>query len=232
MTLALELWSASHLAVLAVTVFVAVSLVAASRFGGAPWLPGILAVGLAALLAVTKLAVLIWAITEGRLAWTNGLPMHLCDWATFAAILALVTRWQIPYELTWFWGLGGTLQAMITPDLAFEFPHFGFIMFFLSHAGILVAALFLTFGFRMRPKPGAIWRMMLLTNAYVAAAFIANGLIDANYGYLRAKPLHPSLLDYLGPWPWYLLVLEALALFAFALLYSPFYLSDRIGRDR
>ena len=35
------------------------------------------------------------------------------------------------------------------------------------------------------------------------------GLLDFalgwNYGYLIRRPLRPSLLDHLGPWPWYII---------------------------
>ncbi|MBM3790173.1 MAG: TIGR02206 family membrane protein, partial [Acidobacteria bacterium] len=48
-----------------------------------------------------------------------------------------------------------------------------------------------------------------------------------NYGYLRRPPSQPSLLDYLGPWPWYILSLELIALCIFILLTLPFRKSGR-----
>jgi uncharacterized membrane protein YwaF len=41
--------------------------------------------------------------------------------------------------------------------------------------------------------------------------------------YLRAKPPNTSLLDALGPWPWYLAATEFVACGVFLLLYLPFW---------
>ncbi len=57
---------------------------------------------------------------------------------------------------------------------------------------------------------------------YAAALAIFDAVFHANYMYLRQKPSSVSLLNYLGPWPIYLLPGELLALALFLLLWLPF----------
>ena len=55
-----------------------------------------------------------------------------------------------------------------------------------------------------------------------------NLLLDSNYMYTLRKPATASLFDLMGPWPWYLLGAEVLALGLFLLLYLPFALERRL----
>jgi hypothetical integral membrane protein (TIGR02206 family) len=63
---------------------------------------------------------------------------------------------------------------------------------------------------------------MLWSWGYMFVAFGVNALLDTNYGYMNGKPEAASLLDHLGPWPWYLLSLQGVAFVFFGLLLLPF----------
>ena len=62
----------------------------------------------------------------------------------------------------------------------------------------------------------------MLTNAYATVAAAVDLAFRTNYLYLRAKPTAPTILDWFGPWPAYLVAAEALALGLFWLLDRPF----------
>ncbi len=148
----------------------------------------------------------------------KAIPLQLCDLTLILMAWALSRpSHQAVAELAVLWALAGSAQAILTPDLTFGFPHPMFFFFFLTHGGVIVGAFYLiTRGFA-RLNGRSIFRGMLWTNGYAAAVGLVNWHRNTNFGYLAAKPEQPSLLDYLGPWPYYLLSLEAAACLLFAL---------------
>jgi hypothetical integral membrane protein (TIGR02206 family) len=217
------LFGALHLSILAITILLPYALSHLTRRAERPQVGRILAGVLSVILLSDRIFSVTWGYHEHRITrWVDALPMHLCDWASIAVMIALVWRQQLLYELAYFWGLAGTLQAVLTPDLSDQFPNPFFISFFVEHCGIIVAVLFMTWGLGMRPLPGALWRAILWTQVYVVCAGALNWMAATNYGYLAHKPSHGSLLDFCGPWPWYILVLEGLSFILFSLLYLPF----------
>lgn len=150
------------------------------------------------------------------------LPLHLCDCAAIIGAVALVTRHRLLVEITYFWGLAGTLQGLITPDLAYAFPHPRFVAFFCLHGGVVITAIFLTAGLRLYPRKWSVLMAFGALQIYAVVAFVVNRCTNCNYGFLLQKPDRGSLLDHLGPWPWYILSLELVALVFFGLLYLPF----------
>lgn len=58
-------------------------------------------------------------MVQGGWSVRTSLPRALCDVAlVVAAIGCRWPSWVVGVELTYFWGLTGTLQAVITPDLS------------------------------------------------------------------------------------------------------------------
>jgi hypothetical integral membrane protein (TIGR02206 family) len=128
---------------------------------------------------------------------------------------------------TYFVGLAGTLQATLTPEIGESFPSWEFILFFWSHAIVLLAVVFLIASRQFKPRRGSVLRMMVFVNFYALVVGGIDACLRWNYGYLCSKPGRPSLLDYVGPWPWYLVSLEFVALANFLLLDLPWRLMRR-----
>jgi len=137
-----------------------------------------------------------------ELTLVRALPLHLCDAAAAVTVLALLTRRQILFELSYFWGLAGATQALVTPPpLPPSFDPDTWRYFTVHAATIAGAAYLLGLGFR--PRRAAWARATLLTLAYTAVVGIADFALGANYMWLARKP-DGSILDVLGPWPFYI----------------------------
>lgn len=172
-------------------------------------------------------------ISKFVLGWLDlktDLPMHLCDWAFILSIICLIKPKQIFFELAYFWGLGGTLQALLTPEVNSNFPDISFFIFFSLHSMIIINIIFLVFGLKLRPYPSSIVRVFLISQIYFITALCVNLLLNSNYGYIMSKPETASLLDFLGPHPWYLISLQFVALLSFLIYYIPFYIKDKFSK--
>ncbi len=84
----------------------------------------------------------------------TSLPLQLCDLAWMAAVVALWTRHWTATALVYFWGLTLTVQGIVTPSLQEAFPDPRYVMFWGMHFLTVWAAVYLTFGLRVRPT----WR--------------------------------------------------------------------------
>ena len=210
----MELLAGEHIGALVATAAAAGAAVPAAR----RW-PGPVSRGLAVLIGGAYLAEHAWFIARGTWSADFNLPLHLTDVVTIVSVLALWTVRPLLVELTWFWGLTASLQAVLTPDLGgAEFPELLWWTFFITHSGAVVAALVLVVGRGIVPRPGAVWRVFGATVVVAAAAGAANLLTGGNYMWLREKPDEGSLLDLMGPWPWYILSAAVLGLVLFSLL--------------
>jgi hypothetical integral membrane protein (TIGR02206 family) len=186
---------------------------------------------LSAILILNYVAYLIFVRSHGIVIWQHMLPLQLCDWGMVVVIVAMWTGNQRWFEVAYFWGIGGTLQAVLTPDLRFGFPDLRFISFFTSHSGIIIGVIFLMLTRRYRPYPMSIVRAFLWSEFYFVVTLIADHLTGFNYGFLLHKPEAFSILSFLSDSrPLYLLEMHGVALLFFLGLYAPFTIADLVRK--
>lgn len=181
-------------------------------------------------LMVFPLNQLALASLDFQIPLNNLLPCHLCDIAVLTAGFGILTEKPLLCELTYCWGLAGTLQGLITPNLGWDFPHPMYWTFFIHHGVVVIVALYLPLAMKWRPRPGIVPRIFLWNQAYFIIAFSLNSASGTNFGFLAAKPEVASLLDHLGDWPVYLIWLQLIAILVMALLLLPFRKSINIWR--
>ncbi|MFP4847265.1 TIGR02206 family membrane protein [Winogradskyella sp. PE311] len=155
------------------------------------------------------------------------LPLYLCS--LMALLLPVFTYYRKywMFEILVFWIIGGTLQAVITPDIKDGFPSFDYFRYWIAHLGLLVVIFYFVFVFKMKPKLKSVFKSFFALQLYVILMIILNYVLDANYFYLNEKPKSASLLDYFGEWPYYILVAQLIIIPLFLIIYLPFYLSER-----
>jgi hypothetical integral membrane protein (TIGR02206 family) len=209
----------AHWSALAAVLIVTLLLVSWARH--APERRQAIARGLAIFVVAVGLGYVAIDASHGK-PWSQIAPLHLCDVAIFLSAWALWRRHQLAYELTHFWGLAGTVPALLWPDLLEGFPHYRFLFYFGQHGAIVVAALFATFGLTMRPRRRSPIYAWLVLNGYAAVLAVVNAVAGTNFLYLMEPPGAGSPLDLFGPWPWYILGGEVIALGSFVLLVTPF----------
>jgi hypothetical integral membrane protein (TIGR02206 family) len=212
--------SAAHAAAIGLTAAASVGLamLVRARPSGGP----AVRVGLAAFLLAGAIGYVIAEWRLGILSAWDFLPLHLCDFAIFVAALALFTRRPAVVELLWFWALTGTLLALLTPAVGGSFPEWRWLLYFAMHGGVIAAAAVLVVGCGVRPRRGAAWRAFGWTVVYAGIVALVDLFTGANFLWLRAKPAQATILDWLGPWPVYLLAAGAIGLAGFHLLALPF----------
>jgi len=154
--------------------------------------------------------------------WSQSLPLHLCHMDMFVCAAMLALRSYRIFEVAYFWGIGGSAAAMLTPDLPFAFPDPLYVIFFASHTVTIISVLYAISAYGFRPRLRSVGIAVVVTFAYMLIVMAVNTLLDTNYMYLRTKPEGASIMDYMGPWPWYVVGVVGLGSVVCLVCYAPF----------
>ncbi len=189
--------------------------------------------GLAGLLLLDEMAWHAWNLYTGQWTIQTMLPLHLCSVFVFLSAWMLISKNRAIYPFAYFLGISGALQALLTPDAgAYGFPHFRAFQVMISHGAIVTAAIYMTLVEGFRPFWKDTVRVFVISNIYMLFVGLINFLIGSNYLFIARKPDTASLLDVLGPWPWYILAIEAIGFLMILILYSPYALKDWFNRRK
>ncbi len=216
-----------HLVTIAVILLVSVGLPLWLRRSVSERLVRRVAVSVAVFAVANEIAIAWARVAIWKQSLVDGLPLHICGAGVYLTAVLLVRRNQRVYEVVYFWGLAGALQALLTPELAYGFSHPFTISYFISHGVIIFGLFYATFAFRLRPTWSSIPRVFVITLIFAFAVVAPlNLLFDTNYMYLRGKPVTGSVLDLFGPWPWYIAGTAVFTFASFVFYYLPFWIGD------
>ncbi len=160
------------------------------------------------------------------------LPFQLCSISLYLCIWMLLTKQKWVFEVVYFLGVGGALQALLTPELFYDFPHFRFLHFFIAHVSIILAVFYMLWVEKGQIMFKSVWKAFAALNVIALLVYFVNRLTDGNYMFLAHKPTNASLIDFLGPYPWYILSLELVVLITFLILYTPFFIKGKLSQKK
>ena len=163
-----------------------------------------------------------WKAAMGLWAAGHDIPLHLCSAMAWVTIYGLWTRHPRALRLMYFLGVAGAVQAVLTPDAEYGVVHFTFFESLGSHGTVVIAGLWAVIVEGYRPTARDPWIAFGLLNLYAAVILPVNWFLGSNYLYLAGKPAGPTILDYFPGWPWYILLVEPVAIGLFLALRLPF----------
>ena len=143
----------------------------------------------------------------------------------------LIGKSQKLFDIVYFWVLGCSVFALLTPTvLTYCGPtRFRYYQFWLEHTLTYVAVFYMIFVHNMRPVFRSYIRSAAALAAMVIFAAWVNSMIPgANYLYMARPESAPSILDILPPnYALRIAVMMAAIAAMFGLAYLPWYLKDK-----
>ena len=159
---------------------------------------------------------------RGEYTYIEDLPLYLCRAIAWTLPFAIWNRWHKVLGVCYFWIMAGTLQAIITPDLAQGFPDYFYFRYWSLHAGLVVTILYGVLVFKLQIGWKDLLRAVVATQFYLVFVHLANIILKSNYSYTMRKPPGASILDLMGEWPWYILAGEGVMIILFVLFLLPY----------
>ncbi len=170
----------------------------------------------------------LFTTVEGTFTIQEELPFHLCRLLAFILPFVIYFKNQKWFGITYFFTVVGTLQALLTPDLPQAAPHYSYASYWILHGVLIYLPIYCIVVFEFKIGKKDFINAVIVGNVYLVFTLIINYSLGSNYFYTSHKPPSASLLDFLGPWPWYILSVEILTIFLFVVAWMPFW----FGRNR
>ena len=131
------------------------------------------------------------------------------------------------FEILYFWGFAGAVQAILTPDSrGYNFPHFHYFWYFTTHGSVLLAVMWMLIIEKVRPTWHSWRKTFIITSLYAVIVYPINVFTGGNYMLLMQKPPVPTLADFLDVWPGYLFWLYVVAVIVGTICYLPYAIAD------
>lgn len=211
-----DMFSRSHIIILVIFILItAVIFLYRKKLNGNKWRRT--EIGVIFSLILFEITNHLWMYINGVWKIGRSMPLELCNIGLILCVILLFTRNKFVFELLFFIAILGATQAIFTPALTYDFPHFRFFHFFYAHMIVVWVSLYFTWAKGYYPTFRSVIKLIVFINLLLPVILFVNKWTNGNYWFLRHKPKSSSFLDVLGPYPWYIFSLESL-LIVFSLI--------------
>jgi hypothetical integral membrane protein (TIGR02206 family) len=239
-------WTAEHLVPLAVIAAVSIGLALAARRSGRF---DRFALVMVLCLWTNEFAYqLYWFFAARGWAAPTALMLQMCGLSILLIPVMLFSGnprvRQVLFDVLYFWGIGGAIQALVAPDLgASGFPTYRYVSFFLSHGLIIACTALMAAAGGVRLTFRSFVRALVVTNLLLLPVYGIDQALrlippydPGNYFVLGYPPPTGSVVDLFaevfGPSPRYVVGLELMGIAVFLVLYLPWPIARRIAARR
>jgi hypothetical integral membrane protein (TIGR02206 family) len=231
--------SLPHVAAIAAVLAMCILVPVLARRSGSPVIRDRVALIITLALWVHEIVYEIYWFTVG--AWTvgNALLLHMCGLALMFIPFVYFSpdgRFrQYLFELLYFFGLGGAMQALFTPDIGMHgFPELKYFNYFFSHGTIILSVVYAASVYRLRIRWMSVVRIAVGTTAFCLLMFGVDRLFPlfppyelGNYFIMGYPPPTGSIIDVFaslfGPAPRYLIGLEIMGAVVLSVITLPYW---------
>ncbi len=165
-----------------------------------------------------------YEMAVGKWSIQSSLPLQMCAISSWLAGFTLLFDQMWIYYIVYYWGIPGAFHSLLTPEFTLGTGGIFFYEYYVSHGGIILAALWATIILKRRPAEWSWLKVFAWTQLVIPIVGTINWLLDANYMYICKPPIvdNPFII---GDFPYHLIGLEFAGLLHFALVYAPFGIS-------
>ena len=178
--------------------------------------------GLGVLLLVyyfVESVVRVWVLDASpALIW----PFEICSALFFIGAAALWWGHRQGFAIVSLWTFACTFHALLTPTPGQGYPSLEYFRYFAAHGLLMLIAVYVLVALEQQPTFREALGAMLALQLWELIVGVIDYFSGQNFLYLRHPPPSPTLIDALGPWPYYLGSLELIGVASFALWYGIF----------
>ncbi|MGM9658091.1 MAG: TIGR02206 family membrane protein [Eubacteriales bacterium] len=193
----LKMFSAAHLAVIAVCAAILVCVVVFRRYFASPKADKAFRWTLAGIMMAFEVTFHIWTAVSGNYSWDMFPPFGLCAITNLLTIIALFTDCKKIIEITLYWGLCGAFLSILFVDITYMPPHFRFFHYFLVHFGFALGGLYFVITGKVRPTRRGVNRSCAVLLVHSLAVLVLDLIFDRNWLYMTS-PAIDGLPDFMS----------------------------------